>query len=91
MKSKITDERKEKQDEKKSGTALDNTEKLKQLYDKTAIVKKKYDSVNNAKNKISKECGWFERNEVRPISTTQKPPNQTAANTVSQSATNSTV
>ena len=83
MNSKITNGREENKDEKKSGVAVANTGKMKQLYDKTTTMKKTYSNVNNARNKASKGYRWFESDRVRPISTTQQPPNQTAANTVS--------
>jgi hypothetical protein len=94
MRSKLADE--QEKEEKKCGAPLGNTGRLKQLYDKTTTVTKKYDkvkngysSVNNAKNKVQNGCRWFESGEVHPTSATaaQQPPKQAAVNMVSQSVT----
>jgi hypothetical protein len=92
MNSKSTNEQAEEEDEKKSGAPLGNTGRMKQLYDKTTTVTKKYDKVkngynsaNNTKNKIQKGYRWFESGEVHPTSATAT--QQAAVNTVSQGAT----
>jgi hypothetical protein len=96
MESTLTDEQKEEREEKKSVVVTGGAGKVKQLHDKTKIVKGKYDeaksgydNVINAKNKVPQGYKWFKNGEVHPTSSTatQQFTTQAAASTVPQSAT----
>ena len=96
MESTFTDEQEKEEDDKKCGAALGNTERLKQLYDKTTTVTKKYGkvrngygNVNNAKNKVQEEYRWSKSSEVHPTfaTATQQLSKQAPVNMMSQRAT----
>ena len=77
MESTLTDEQKEQREEKKRVDVTGGVGKVKQLYDKTKIVKDKYDqgksgydSAINTKNKVQQRHKWFKNGEVHPTSST---------------------
>jgi len=96
MESTSTDEQEKKEDENKCGAVRGNIGRLKQVYDKTTTVTKKYDkvnsgydSINKVKNKVQKGHRWFESGEVHPASSTatQQLSKQAAVNMLSRSTT----
>lgn len=96
MESTPTDEQEKKEEEKKCDAVHGNIGRLKELYDKTTTMKKKYDkmndgydSINNVNNKVRNGHRCFESDKVHPISSTatQQLSKQPAVNMVSQSAT----
>ena len=96
MESTLVEEQEEENDEKKGGTVIGNAGRLKQLYNKTRTVTKKYDkvksgydNVNNAKNKVQKGYRWFKSGEVNPAPpiANQQLFLQAAVNMASRSAT----
>jgi hypothetical protein len=96
MESTLTDEQKEEKEEKKRVVATGGVEKVKQLYDKTKIVKGNYDKAKSgydnaisAKDKVQQGHKWFKNAEVHPTSSTatQKLTTQAVTNMMAQSAT----
>jgi hypothetical protein len=96
MESTLTDEQKEEKEEKKRVVATGGVGKVKQLYDKTKIVKGNYDKVKSgydnaisAKDKVQQGYKWLKNTEVHPTSstTTQQLTTQPATNMVAQGAT----
>jgi hypothetical protein len=96
MESTLTDEQKEEREEKKRVVATGGVGKVKQLYDKTKIVKGKYDKAKSgygnaisARNKVQQGHKWFKNGEVHPTSSTatEQFKTQAAANMVAQSDT----
>jgi hypothetical protein len=96
MESALTDVQKEEREEKKRGAVNGGAGNVKQLYDKTKIVKDKYDKVKSgydnaisAKDKVQQGHKWFKNAEVHPTSSTatQKLTTQAVTNMMAQSAT----
>ncbi len=96
MESTLDDEQKEEKEEKKRDVATGGIGKAKQLYDKTKVVKGKYDKAKSgydnaisARNKVHQGHKWFKNGEVHPTSSTatEQFKTQAATNMVPQSAT----
>jgi len=97
MESTLDDEQKEEErEEKKSVVATGGVGKVKQLYDKTEVVrgtydkaKSGYDNAISARDKVRQGHKWFKNGEVHPTSSTatEQFKTQAPANMVSQSAT----
>jgi hypothetical protein len=96
MESTLADEQKGEKEEKKRVVATGGAGKAKQLYDKTKVVKGKYDKAKSgygnaisARNKVQQGHKWFKNGEVHPTSSTatEQFKTQAPANMVAQSAT----
>ena len=96
MESTLTDEQKAEREEKKRVVATGGVGKVKQVYDKTKIVKGKYDKAKSgydnaisAKDKVQQGSKWLKNAEVHPTSSTatQQLTTETATNMVAQNAT----
>jgi hypothetical protein len=96
MESTPADEQKEEREEKKRAVAAGGVGKVKQLYDKTKVVKGTYDKAKSgydntisARSKVQQGRKWFKNGEVHPTSSTatEQFKTQAATNMVPQSAT----
>jgi hypothetical protein len=77
MESTPADEQKQEREKKKRVVATGGVGKAKQLYDKTKVVKGKYDKEKSgydksisARNKVQQGHKWFKNGEVHPTSST---------------------